>query len=201
MNLYQEANDTLNKATGNNSTGEVSGYVLSKMEMHEKGALRIYFTKTFDSGKSMTLQCWINPTDFDAIQVFEGQTPESAKLKAAPKELSLFKSLARQFADEAQVTEAFKAVNSFPDLVAALESCVDNAKVGTLVVGYNPKASNDGKHYLSVPNRIVWDGDAKQWLPFFTTKGDKLQGLGNLLASDPTETSTEVNQDEVKIDF
>lgn len=179
------------ESTGNSGTGEVPGYCLTSYGLNDKGSLELVFTKTFESGKSISLKGWINDIDPEKVRVFEGQTPEQAITKAFAKMKRTVWSLVRQFADEATVTAAQGRVNSWESLVEESKACLPEgfeSMEGRLVVGYKDNG------YLAFPTRMQWDAATSRYLPFFTTDpNQKLCGLGNLTLEKPdvAEVATE----------
>lgn len=172
------------ESTGNSGTGEVQGYCLTSYGLNDKGSLELVFTKTFESGKSISLKGWINDVDPEKVTVFEGQTKEKAITNAFNKMKRTVWSVVRQFADEATIGAAQGRVKaSFESLVEESKACLPEGfdKVeGRLVVGYKDNG------YMAFPTRMQWDNDTKRYLPFFTTDPDqKLCGLGNLTSEKP----------------
>lgn len=188
------------EAEANNSggdpswTGEVDGYALKEIQMHENGAAMLIFHQPADE-KGYTNKLFLNPVDFENIPVYDGQTKEAAIVKAIQKENRLLKQLARNYAEADVVDAAFKDVKGFENKIKALESCLPpnvGEITGRIVIGYNAKG------YLTIPNRLQWDGDSKRWLPFFSTNPDQqLMDLPNNLSRSKPQVDTEVQEDEV----
>lgn len=175
-------------------TGIVDGYALKEITMHENGAAILVFHQPSDE-KGYTTKLFLNPIDTENIQVYNGDTKEAAIVKAITKENRLFKQLARNYKTAEEVDAAFEGKKGFVAKVEALKSCMpDNVGdvTGRLVIGYNAKG------YLSIPNRLVWSDDDKQFLPFFTTDANqKLQNLPANLTRSKAQPSTEVSEGEV----
>lgn len=127
--------------------------------------------------------------------MYEGDTKEGAIVKAITKENRLFKQLARNYKTQEEVDAAFAGAKGFVAKVEALKSCLpDNVGevTGRVVIGYNAKG------YLTIPNRLVWSGDDKQFLPFFSTDANqKMQNLPSNLTRSKVVPSTEVGEAEV----
>lgn len=175
-------------------TGIVDGYAIKEVTKHENGAAIIVFHQPADE-KGYTTKLFLNPVDTENIKVYDGDTKEGAIVKALTKENRLFKQLARNYKSAEEVDAAFAGIKGFDNKVEALKSCLPanvGEITGRLVIGYNNKG------YLSIPNRLVWSDDDKQFLPFFTTDtNEKLQNLpSNLSRSKPTP-STEVGEGDV----
>lgn len=195
VDYEQLAQEAENKQGGDPSwTGEVGGYAIKEVVMHENGAAIVVFHQPADE-KGYTTKLFLNPVDTENIQVYEGQTKEAAIVKAIQKENRLFKQLARNYKSTEEVDAAFAGAKGFEAKVEALKSCMpDNVGevTGRLVIGYNQKG------YLSIPNRLVWSADDTQFLPFFTTDvNQKLQNLPTNLTRSKAQPSTEVPADQV----
>jgi len=175
-------------------TGIVDGYAIKEVTMHENSAAIIVFHQPSDE-KGYTTKLFLNPVDTENIQVYEGDTKEAAIIKAIVKENRLFKSLARNYKTSEEVDAAFANVKGFEAKIEALKSVLPpnvGEVTGRVVIGYNAKG------YLTIPNRLVWSGDDKQFLPFFTTDANqKLQPFPANLTRNKVQPSTEVSESEV----
>jgi hypothetical protein len=189
----QAAQDAEN--TGSTMVGEVN-VKMTEVKLHENGACQVVFQHTFQSGKTIDVTCWINPTDPEQVTVFDGQTKEVAIQKAFTRELKLFKQLAREVASEEKVESEFKTITCFEDNVNALNNCLQDSTSteGRLVIGYNKKG------FYACPNRLQWDAASKRNLPFFSTNPDqKLMDLpSNLSLVKPAEATEETTTQTVE---
>lgn len=191
--LEEQAQNATESSGDPSWTGEVDGYAVKEITKHENGAAIIVFHQPA-ADNDYTTKLFLNPIDFDQLNVFEGQTAESTALKAIQKENRLFKQLAKNYKTEEEVNTAFKDAKNFDAKVEALKSCLpDNVGeiTGRIVIGYNQKG------YLTIPNRLQWDSDVKRWLPFFTTNPEQqLMDLPNNLTRSKPQVSTEVTEEE-----
>lgn len=196
VDYEQMALDNEKKSSGGDPswTGIVDGYAIKEVTTHENGSAIIVFHQPSDE-KGYTTKLFLNPIDTDNIQVYEGDTKEGAIVKAITKENRLFKQLARNYKTQEEVDAAFAGAKGFAAKVEALKSCLpDNVGevTGRVVIGYNAKG------YLTIPNRLVWSGDDKQFLPFFSTDtNQKMQNLPSNLTRSKVQPSTEVGEAEI----
>ncbi len=202
MNYYQEATEQEANQSFTPSK-EIKGMrIAGKLEINTYGAAVLQFTKPTKTDKPFTLNAWLNPVDFDKVQVYEGQTQEAANIKAVQKQLRLFKNIARQYQTEEVVNKEFADTSSFEKLVENLNNCLpDNvAEVeGRLVAGYKLNAK-DSNWYLTIPASMEWDGTNKRFLPFFTTSVDApTRNLPDAYKLERPEVSTEVPADAVAV--
>lgn len=196
VDYEQLALDAEKKGTGGDPswTGEVDGYAIKEVTMHENGAAIIVFHQPSDE-KGYTTKLFLNPIDTENIQVYNDDTKEQAIVKAITKENRLFKQLARNYKTQEEVDAAFNGAKGFVAKVDAFKSCLpENVGeiTGRVVIGYNKSG------YLTIPNRLVWSSEDTQFLPFFTTNPDqKLQPFPANLTRNKVQPSTEVGADEV----
>lgn len=196
VDYEQLALDAENKQGGGDPswTGIVDGYAIKEVTMHENGSAIIVFHQPSDE-KGYTTKLFLNPVDTENIQVYEGDTKESAIVKAITKENRLFKQLARNYKTQEEVDAAFTGAKGFVAKVEALKSCLPEnvAEItGRIVIGYNAKG------YLTIPNKLAWSSDDKQFLPFFSTDvNQKMQNLPSNLTRSKVVPSTEVDANNV----
>lgn len=199
MNEFNNFYGDAQESTGNSGTGEVSGYCMTNYELNDKGSLEIHFTKTFDSGKSITLKTWINAVNPEQVRVWEGKTKEECVKGEVTKLNRLVKSIVTNFVDKGEYEAAMKQVNSFESLVEVTKSLLpDNYSEtqGTLVVGYNAKG------YLSVPNRMGWDDTTKRHRPFFTVDSEvQLMDLPSNLTLEKPVPQAELAEIDIEDEF
>lgn len=191
-NLYGNVEETVSSGVG-----PVQGYRMTSYGVNDNGSLEIHFTKSFESGKELTLRTWINPVDPERVTAFGDDTQEKAVAKAITKVNRTIKQIVRNYVDDDTYVAAMKGVTDFNSLVEATKSILpDNFDQieGTLVVGYKDNG------YLSTPGRLEWDAETSRFLPFFSTDPDaRMCGLGKLHAVKPeaedaaTETQAAVN--------
>ncbi len=199
VDYEQLALDNEKKSSGGDPswTGIVDGYAIKEVTMHENGSGIIVFCQPSDE-KGYTTKLFLNPVDTENIQVYEGDTKEGAIVKAITKENRLFKQLARNYKTQEEVDAAFVGAKGFAAKIEALKTCLpaNVAEItGRVVIGYNAKG------YLTIPNRLVWSSDDKQFLPFFSTDANqKLQPFPANLTRNKVQPSTEVTEGEVAVE-
>lgn len=201
VDYYAEAEKEVKGGTNPSWTGIVGGYALKSVTMNDKGSAVLEFHQVADE-KGYSTKTFINAIDFDTIQVYEGNTKEATIINALRKETHLFKDLARNYSTEEAVDATFKGAKTLQDKVNALNSCLpaNVAEVtGRVVIGYS-KLNANGKSYLTIPNKMQWDSEAKEWLPFFTTNpAQKLCALPANLTLNKPQPSTEVPAEDVAV--